>query len=200
MKTVIAGGRLIFPEIWSDSQFSRDYDIDIKLTSPDCDDFSIYVNIIVPILHLVGFVAPRSCGPNGYVSPFLVRAFYKGLFNCDMGIITNMSINKGAEGSWTHSGLPTVVDVHFSIKELYGTMSICTIGKIGNGMLNNSTLMDYIANLCGININEPDLKRTLYFYYSQYIRNKFRDKVYTDAAGGLDQWCTNKMLNLFNGR
>jgi len=198
LKTVIAGGKLIFPEIWNDSQFSRDYDISIKLTSPDCDNYSIYLNIIVPILHLVGYVSPRSVGPNGYVSPFLVRAFYKGLFNCDMGIITNMSITKGQEGSWTPSGLPTSVDVHFTIKELYGAMAITTNDDIKKGLLSNITLMDYVANLCGININEPDLKRTLYLYYSQYFRDKYMDKIYTDVAGGLDQWATNKMLNLFN--
>jgi hypothetical protein len=198
LNTVIAGGKLIFPEIWSDSQFSRDYDISLKLVSPDCDDFSIYLNILVPILHLVGYVSPRSTGPNGYISPFLVRAFYKGLFNCDMGIITNMTINKGQEGSWTTSGLPTVVDVHFTIKELYSAMAITTNDNIKKGLLSNITLMDYIANLCGININEPDIKRSLYLYYSQYLRDKYLDKVYTDVAGGLDQWATNKMLNLFN--
>lgn len=197
LKTVIAGGKLIFPEIWNDSQFSRDYSISIKLASPDCDDYSIYLNIIMPILHLIGFVSPRSTGPNGYVSPFLVRAFYKGLFNCDMGMITNMTISKGQEGAWTPSGLPTVVDVHFTIKELYGTMAITTNDNIKTGLLSNITLMDYVANLCGININEPDIKRTLYLYYSQHFRDKYLDKVYTDIAGGLDQWGTNKILNLF---
>jgi len=197
VNTVIAGGKLIFPEIWNDSQFSRDYSVHLKLISPDCDDYSIYLNIIVPILHLVGFVCPRSVGPNGYVSPFLVRGSYKGLFNCDMGIISSMSITKGQEGSWTASGLPTIVDVNFTIKELYGTMAITTNKNISNGVLSNITLMDYIGNLCGVNINEPDLQRTAMFYYSQYFRNKFTDKVYTDLAGGMDQWATNKMMNLF---
>ena len=34
--------------------------------------------------------------PNGYVNPFLVRACYKGFFNIDTGIITDMSVTKGA--------------------------------------------------------------------------------------------------------
>ena len=195
LKTVIAGGKLQFPEIWSDSQFSRDYDVSIKLTTPDCDPYSLYLNIIVPMLHLVGFVAPRSTGVNGYVSPFLVRAFYKGMFNCDMGIITNMSIQKGSEGSWSPYGIPTSIEIHFTIKELYGTMAISSNANIKQGLLRNIMLMDYIGNLCGININEADIKRTLYFYYSQYYRDKFKDKVYLGAVEALDQWATNKLLN-----
>ena len=195
LKTVIAGGKLIFPEIWSDSQFSRDYDISIKLVSPDPDILSLYLNIIVPILHLVGFVAPRSVGNTGYVSPFLVRAFYKGMFNCDMGIITNMSIQKGAEGAWSPFGIPTVVEVHFTIKELYGTMAITSNKNISQGLLRNTSLMDYIGNLCGININEADVQRTLYFYYSQFFRDKWKDKVNLGVVGALDQWATNAILN-----
>lgn len=30
--------------------------------------------------------------------------------------------------------------------------------------MNNTVLMDYIANLCGVNINKPDIARTLDVY------------------------------------
>ena len=200
LKTVIAGGKLIFPEIWSDSQFSRDYDVNVKLVSPDCDLFSLYLNIIVPLLHLIGFVAPRSTGPTGYVSPFLVRAFYKGMFNVDMGIITNMSFQKGAEGSWSIYGIPTVVDVHFTIKELYGVMTITSNSDLKKGLLRNLGLMDYIGNLCGININEPDWQRTVAFYYSQFVYDKFADMVYTGGITAVDQYFTNKVLRLWGNK
>jgi hypothetical protein len=95
MTTVLSGGKLVFPELWSDSDFSRSYDIDIKLRSPDRDPLSLYLNIIVPYIHLLAMTAPRQLNPNGYSSPFLVRAFYKGIFNVDMGIITNLSVTKG---------------------------------------------------------------------------------------------------------
>ena len=41
VSTVLAGGKLIFPKIWSDSSFSRSYSFDIKLRSPDHDSLSI---------------------------------------------------------------------------------------------------------------------------------------------------------------
>ena len=153
IQTVVAGGRLIFPEIWSESSFARSYSINMKFTSPDCDKLSIYLNILVPLYHLIGLAAPRQVKSNGYISPFLVRAFYKGLFNVDMGIITSLSVTKGAEGAWTKDGLPTVVDVAITLKDLYSDMAITSSDDIKLNFMNNIILMDYIANSCGVNIN-----------------------------------------------
>ena len=159
--TVIQGGKLMFPEIWSDSSYSRDYNINLKLVSPDNDDYSIFLNILVPLIHIVALVAPHNVDVNGYISPFIVRVFYKGVFSCPMGLIQSVSFTKGGEGNWSQSGLPTVVDVSISIKELYSTMSI---GESGTGMETNTSQMDYLANLCGINIMEPDLRRQFYLW------------------------------------
>ena len=159
--TVIQGGKLMFPEIWSDSSYSRDYSINLKLVSPDSDDYSIFLNILAPLVHIIALVAPHNVDVNGYISPFIVRVFYKGVFSCPMGLIQSVSFTKGGEGNWSQSGLPTVVDVSISIKELYSTMSI---GKSGTGMEVNTSQMDYLANLCGINIMEPDLRRQFYLW------------------------------------
>lgn len=159
--TVIQGGKLMFPEIWSDSSYSRDYNINIKLVSPDNDDYSIFLNILAPLIHIIALVAPHNVDVNGYISPFIVRVFYKGVFSCPMGLIQSVSFTKGGEGNWSQSGLPTVVDVSISVKELYSTMSI---GQSSTGMEVNTSQMDYLANLCGINIMEPDLRRQFYLW------------------------------------
>ena len=208
MSVVAAGGKLVFPNIWSGSSFSRSYDVTIKLVSPDYDIYSWYLNIFVPLMHLFGFVLPRQAGPNGFISPFLIKAYYKGLFNCDLGLITNMSVSRGSEGGWTRNGLPTTVDVSLQIKDLYENISITKYGAPGEGKLlsptnniiSNIILMDYIANLCGININKPDIKRMLDFYYTQGILNQVKDKVRLDVFGGFDQWFTNKMMGVYNSR
>lgn len=199
IQTVVAGGRLIFPEIWSESSFARSYSINMKFTSPDCDKLSIYLNILVPLYHLIGLAAPRQVKSNGYISPFLVRAFYKGLFNVDMGIITSLSITKGAEGAWTKDGLPTVVDVAITLKDLYSDMAITSSDDIKLNFMNNIILMDYIANSCGVNINEPDIMRSIDMFFTQNIINRVSDTVHLDIFGTLDQWVTNKWLNIFGG-
>ena len=161
--TVAVGGKLLFPEIWSDSSYSKSYDINIKLRTPDGDILSWYMNIYVPLCFLVAFTAPRQMSANGYKSPFLVRAFHRGLFNCDCGIVTSLSINKGKEGGWTIDHLPTVVDVSMQLKDLYQMIMITKSDEVG-WFLNNTSLMDYIACSCGININQPEIFRTLHIY------------------------------------
>ena len=197
--TVARGGRLIFPEIWNDSSFSRSYDIDIKLVSPDPDKLSVYFNVIVPLLHLIALVAPQSidANPNGYCAPFLVRAVYKGLFNVDMGIITNMSITKGAEGGWTKEGIPTVVDVNFTIKDLYDAMSITDMmNSTKYDTMNNTSEMDYIANLCGINIFKPEVGRALDMWFVQNVENRGTDALY-NIWGNIEQGVCNKLMQLY---
>lgn len=164
--TVAVGGKLIFPEIWSDSDYSKSYDINIKLRTPDGDKLSWFMNIYVPLAHLICLTAPREAsesGPNGYSAPFLVKAFYKGLFNCDMGIVTSLNISRGKDKAWTLDGLPTEVDVSMTIKDLYSMMTLTSIDNPGS-FVNNIALVDYIANSCGININEPDITRMLDVY------------------------------------
>lgn len=192
IQTVAAGGKIIFPELWSGSSFSRSYSIKLKFASPDGDDLSIYLNIIVPILHLLGFVLPReSTTSHGYISPFLVRAFYKGLFNVDMGIITDLNIEKGKEGAWTKSGIPTVVDVSFTIKDLYDDMYMSN-----KKAYRNIILMDYIGNLCGININEPDIVRGLNLFLSE-AAGAITDTWHLKIFGSIEQYVNNKFMSIF---
>lgn len=169
--TIASGGKLLFPEIWADSEFSRDFDISIKLRTPDCDIVSWYLNIYVPLCHLIALVAGHQlASPNGYYQPFLVRAFYKGLFNIDMGIVTNMSIRKGKEAAWSIDGLPTEIDVDITIKDLYNMLSIVSM-KDPKMFVTNSLLMNYIANTCGVNINQLDVQRSIDIY-QLLIENK----------------------------
>lgn len=202
--TVATGGKLIFPEIWSDSNFSRSYDINIRLTTPDCDKLSWYLNIYVPLMHLICMATPRNVtgNPNGYIAPFLVRGYYKGLFSCDMGIITNMTINKGQESAWTKEGLPTVVDVNFTLKDLYDTLSITSmrLEQKNYDTMNNTALMDYMANMCGININKPEVMRQIDMWFVNNVINRVVNTALSDIYGKILQNVENSILNIYNGR
>lgn len=166
LSTVASGGRLIFPKIWSDSSMSKTYNVKIKLVSPDANKLSIFLNVLVPLFHLIGLVAPQSIvsNPNGYTSPFIVRAMYKSFFNVDMGIITSMSIDKGGNCGWTVDGLPTSIEVDMTIKDLYDmafTITPTTSTNFKYDTLDNTAQLDYIANLCGINMYKPEIGRQL---------------------------------------
>lgn len=195
--TVASGGKLLFPKIWGDSSLTRSYDVSLKLRSPDCDTLSWYLNICVPMIHLICLAAPRQLSGNGYTSPFLVRATYKGLFNIDTGMIDTMTFSKGKEGSWTSEGLPTEVDVSISLKDLYDVMFISGIKSANKNLLSdlisvgspkyilkNTGMMDYLANMCGVNTNEPELKRTLAMY-ANLVNN-----VQLSLTNKVDRWAS----------
>ena len=131
----------------------------------------------------------------GYNSPFLVRAFYKGLFNVDMGIVTDLSFSKGKEGAWTLDGLPTEVDVSMTIKDLYQAVLTITSGDQSKWFMNNTTLMDYMANMCGININKPDILRTFQIY-TMLKTNKLVDMPNT-LFSKLSQESTNLLMKAY---
>ena len=127
------------------------------------------MNIFVPLFHLINFAGPQQLGKNAYSSPFLVRAHFKSMFTVDMGIITSMTIARGNESKWTASGLPTEVDVSFDIKDLYPVMMML---QKADETVYNTGLVDYVANLCGINMNKPDVLRMGDIYISKFLHDK----------------------------
>ena len=195
--TMISGGKMIFPEIWADSQFTKSYNVSIKLDSPDCDILSIYLNVLVPLAHIIAMVGARKAGDNAYVAPFIVRAYYKSMFHIDMGIITDCTIEKGDVQAWNQDGLPTQITVNLTIKDLYNVFSLAA-GTGWNDVLSNPAELDYLANLCGINIEYPDFRRQLYLWKA--IRNPLT--AVADQIGKANMFITQKITttwaNAFN--
>lgn len=190
--TVVQGGKLIFPEIWGDSSYAKQYNVTIKLRCPDADKLSWYLNIWVPLAHLLPLVLPKAAGANGYLAPFLVRTWYKGMFHCPMGIITDMTVQRGELGDWSLDGLPMSMDINLTIKDLYSVMAIPrrSLSMDLLSIMENIGILDYITNMCGVNINEPDIQRTLKFYYYQKIGG------IQNAAEGMLDTLTRTMQNL----
>ncbi len=186
-KTVFAGGKLEFPELWADSSYSTSYSINLKLISPDYDRRSWFVNIGVPLMHLIAMCAPRQVSPNGYISPFLVRAFYRGFFNIDMGLMS-MSIQKGSEGGWTVDGLPTTVEVSLEIKDLYSKLAISSDRVLGTGAK---------TVFAGVNTNEPDISRTarLFMALKQQSIVNFPSQVQTKITNTIANIITNRVFH-----
>lgn len=164
VNTVLNGGKIRFPEIWSNSSSDDGCSsFDFKFRSPDHDNLSIFLNVLKPYCKLLCMVmaqetkgADGKYDPSSYTSPFLVKAALKGKYHCDYGMISSMSVNKGAECQWNDDGLPTQIDVSIDIKNLYKALAM------SNGVVqavNNTAYMDFIANMAGINIAQMYLGR-----------------------------------------
>jgi hypothetical protein len=193
ISTIMSGGKLIFPKIWGDSTFSRSYSFDLKLRSPDHDSVSIFLNCLVPYIHLLALCMPQSItrgaaaySPNAYNTPFILRAYAKGMFNINMGMITDLSVTRGGEAQWNDNGLPTQIDISITIEDLYNTLFITNPSSPDNNLIsqspafrtgdifdlvgnlkalfnldvvNNTEMVDFLSNLAGLNIAAQPLDR-----------------------------------------
>ena len=200
-KALLSGGRLVFPQIWSDSSFGRSYTGSMKLVSPSGDKISVFLNILVPLFHVLAMALPRQSDAGGqtYVSPFLLRCYYKGSFNVDMGIMTGLSVTRGAEAEWTVDGIPTVAEIQFEIKDLYEGMFMSqgnSLTDAGDSILTNITELDYIANSCGINVNNSEENRAWQLFRALTFSSAIDDVIANDIFGALGQRLNNTIQNL----
>lgn len=216
MSSIAAGGSMMFPELWSSSSMGRSYQIDIKLRSPDGDALSVYLNVLVPLYHLLCLAAPQMMNDNYnvYFSPFLVKAYCKSMFNIDMGIITSMDISKGKEGDWNANGVPTSIDVSLTIKDLYDVFSLTPYNSgidlqnplfdgftkkkdasSAKKIVRNTAMMDYLCNNAGLNLNQNELGRQVTVY--QLLRTNSITNWPNNKWLKLQQTVDNKLANIY---
>ena len=137
--------------------------MEITLATPYGTRESVYLNIIVPLMHILALVLPRQSTVNSYSAPFLVRCSVPGFFSCDMGIVRDVTITKGgASGDcWTKDGLPTEVTVTINIADLYNALSMSNYRSsksIWNFMW-NVPLLDYLGVASGINMRSSNMMK-----------------------------------------
>ena len=196
--TIITGGNLVFPNIWQNSSYNRDFNIEITLATPYGDKESIFLEIFVPLMFLLALVLPRQATVNSYVTPFLVRANVPGFFNCEMGIIRDMQITRGGSdnSAWSVEGLPTEVTVSLSIEDLYNSLSMSNFATKNNiyNFLYNTALFDYIGNQCGISMRTTDWNKRLKLVQT-LISNLPSDKLYYGEVAA-KEWTAQSMFKI----
>lgn len=220
LQSIIDGGKIIFPEMWQDSSYDKTYSIGMKLRSPDNDALSIFLNVLKPYCKILCMTLPHTIGTNinAYRSPFICKAYCKGLFNVDLGMITGLSVTKGATCCWNDDGLPTQIDLDIEIKDLYSQLAMTgfvddqdqedgileyifkttfkTPQKLAN-IVNNTAYMDFLANMAGLNINEMEWARKVQTYYD-LATNRIVNWPNEVVGGRISQTITNFMSRIYN--
>ena len=148
--SALKGQKMIYPEIYKSSEASTDYEFSVTLSTPYGDPYNYYLNIVVPLMHLIALAAPRMMTSNTIASPFLVQAYIPGMCTCELGIVRNMSITKNPKSNHVSiHGFPLTVEVRFGIHPLYRNISISPAHDPAS-FLFNETLNDYLANIAGL--------------------------------------------------
>lgn len=140
---VLKGNNIVIPDVYQSSSYSKSYSITVHLKSPYGSKLGYYLNIYVPMMHLLALAVPRLASANSYSSPFIVKAYVDGIFSCNMGLVQSISIQKRNE-SWNVDGLATEVDVTLDIADLYTSLSMAPQSS-PRLFFNNSSMIEYMA-------------------------------------------------------
>ena len=189
--TVVSGSNMIFPEIWTENSYAKSYQISVDLLSPYGDRESIYLNVIVPMMHLLALSLPRQSSSNSYGAPFLVKASSKGWFSCEMGVIDGLSIEKIGD-SWSVDGLPTHVRVEFSIKDLYSALMMSPSDRPLH-FFNNQSLINFLAVNAGVDLTVSNIKLRFTSLASLLLNNvmDIENRIYNRSVESLHTWFRN---------
>ena len=191
INTILNGGKIIFPQIWQDSSMDESYSINFKFRSPDCDSLSIYLNVLKPYCKLLALAMAQQDKDNinGYNTPFIVKAYSKGMFNVDLGGIASMNVTKGAECQWNDDGLQTQIDVSIDIQNLYSHLAMSDYSSVTN-IVKNTAYMDFLCNMAGLNIAQMEMGRRI------KMRLYFSNMKIKDIDNRIFGWFDNQISNV----
>lgn len=180
VKNAMHGMNVRFPKIWSDSSYSKSYSIDMRFITPYSTAFCKWRYVLVPFFTIFCAAAPQSpTSVVNYKRPFLIRAFSKGYFNVEMGMINSISWKRFGDGDMISAdGVPTQIDVTVDFEDLYqqiaiskftGDTSTTVDANAISIFFNNTGLMDLIGTLSGVNMNRITLGERLQLYATSAV-------------------------------
>ena len=196
-KQVLAGSNFLTPEIWSSSDYSKSYSFSITLATPYGCREAWYLNIFVPLMHLLALALPMQESANTYKAPMLVRAFAPGWFSCDLGIIDQISIEKGGSGdAWSSCGLPNEVKVSISIKDLYANLALPNEKGGIKAWFSNTGLMNYLMVNCGVDVTKQSFDEKVDVFVNLFMNN-VSDSISVTTHSKINQFLES-VRNVFN--
>lgn len=152
--------RLVLPEIWSESSFSRSFSFSFKFHAPYGNSLCIFENTFYPFLFFLTAGTARQTGKMSYTSPFYIRVSVRSLIQIDYGIITSMSVTRGSEiNDWTPEGFPKTIQLDVDIKDMTPNISLpLATSGVFRGALETifptSGMSEYLGTLCGLSLQD----------------------------------------------
>lgn len=172
---VLQGNNVIMPAIYQSSEYSKQYALTVHLKTPYGTKLGYYLDIFVPMMHLLALAMPRQASANSYGSPFLIKAYVDGMFSCNMGIVDSIQISR-VNPSLSVQGLPTEVDVTLNITDLYSDLTMTVPNQL-NAMyqfINNSSLIEFLAVNTGLDLTAPQIEKK-WEMFTKGLKNQLGD-------------------------
>ena len=195
---VLGGNNMHLPEMYDHSETgdNKKYSMTITLMSPYADPESVFLYQLRPLAKLLAIALPKQAGPNSYTSPFMIQAFSKGEFNCQLGIVDSLTISRSGDDKNSRSvyGIPTELKITLTIEDLYTETVLTNMfygynaslrSALSGGyarMVNNIGLSDYLASFCGYNLNTSEIERKFNMLIAALKRN-FDYRIDFEAIG-----------------
>lgn len=151
---VIAGHNILMPNIYQSSSYSKSFSVNIHLKTPYANKLAWYLNVFVPWMHCLALCVPPQETANSFSAPFLVKAYIDGIYSCNLGLVTSMSVNK-TSGSYSIDGLPSEIDISLTIEDLYSDLMLSP-STDPLKFLSNSSLIEFLCTSCGMSIIAPN--------------------------------------------
>ena len=184
MSSVVAsaleGAYVDIPDKWEDSKCNlNNVSYSVRLVAPYGNPISQLQNIYIPLACLLAGILPLGTGRSSHTSPYICSVFSKGVQNIELGIMTELSIERGTSNlpfsKWKQ---PLAIDVNFTITDLSGIIttpinrSVISaflqggLGEVMGQLTTESKLDDYIGTLCARDLSNsrfvmPQFKRRL---------------------------------------
>lgn len=190
-KETLVGHNIIFPEIYKSSSYSKEgISITVHLKTPYATKLGYYLDIYVPMMHLLALALPMQETSNSYASPFLVKGYIEGVASVNLGIVSSISISRVPK-SRSIAGLPSEVDVTLRISDLYANLMLSPATSPFE-FINNASLIEYIATNCGLDLTSPTFESKWKNAVNTSI-NAFKD-IKTNIPSLLDEK-VNELIN-----
>jgi hypothetical protein len=116
---IAKGHRISLPSIWSNSQYTPNFQAVIKLASPYGDVKAIKEFIIKPLMYLLILASPKTTDGVSYGNPYNLTIKAYGLNYSPIGMISNITLRRGGnDSSYNIFRQPLSIDVSLDFQYL----------------------------------------------------------------------------------
>ena len=197
---VVMGENIMIPNIYQSSTYNKSgFTTTIHLKAPYGNVMSYYMDVFVPMMHLLALAIPRQSSPNTYSSPFLCKSFIEGSWTCNLGIASGLTISKNNE-TRSINGLPSEVDVTVQFEDLYSTLSMNPSSSPVQ-FVRNSSLVEYLATNCGMSLTKPNAEKKINMLYESVALSSINDvpgNIFGAALSGVYENTIGRLRSLFS--